>query len=54
MTPPREVNEPGPPEQIKAVPVRHPGQWVAAALVALIVLAIAFVIGYTIGVAKWS
>jgi polar amino acid transport system permease protein len=41
MTPPREVNEPGPPEQIKAVPVRHPGQWVAAAIVAIIVVALA-------------
>jgi polar amino acid transport system permease protein len=41
MTPPAEVNEPGPPEQIKAVPVRHPGQWVAAAIVALVVVAIA-------------
>jgi polar amino acid transport system permease protein len=29
--------EPGSPEEIKAVPVRHPGRWVAAALVALIV-----------------
>jgi polar amino acid transport system permease protein len=41
MTPPEEVNEPGPPEQIKAVPVRHPGQWIAAAIVAIIIVAVA-------------
>jgi polar amino acid transport system permease protein len=29
--------EPGRPEQIRAVPVRHPGRWVAAAIVALII-----------------
>jgi len=31
----------GPPEQIKAVPVRHPGRWVAAVIVLLIALALA-------------
>jgi polar amino acid transport system permease protein len=28
---------PAPPEQIRAVPVRHPGRWIAAAIVALLV-----------------
>jgi polar amino acid transport system permease protein len=28
--------QPGPPEEIQAVPVRHPGRWVAAAIVALV------------------
>jgi polar amino acid transport system permease protein len=32
--------EPGSPEEIKAIPVRHPGRWIAAAIVALIVLSI--------------
>jgi polar amino acid transport system permease protein len=31
-----EAIQPGPPEEIRAVPVRHPGRWVAAAIVALI------------------
>ena len=31
-----EATQPGPPQQIEAVPVRHPGRWVAAAIVALI------------------
>jgi polar amino acid transport system permease protein len=31
-----EAVEPGPPEEIQAVPVRHPGRWIAAAIVALI------------------
>jgi polar amino acid transport system permease protein len=31
----------GPPEEIRAVPVRHPGRWVAAAVVVLILLSIA-------------
>jgi polar amino acid transport system permease protein len=35
------ATDPGRPEEIKAVPVRHPGRWVVAALVALIVLSIA-------------
>ncbi|GAG28439.1 unnamed protein product, partial [marine sediment metagenome] len=26
-----------PPEQIRAVPVRHPGRWVAAAVIAVLV-----------------
>ncbi len=34
-------SDPGPPEEIKAVPVRHPGQWIAAALVAVILVALA-------------
>ncbi len=33
--------DPGRPEEIKAVPVRHPGRWVAAAIVALILVSIA-------------
>jgi polar amino acid transport system permease protein len=32
---------PGRPEEIKAVPVRHPGRWAVAALVTLIVVAVA-------------
>src|SRR3954447_12094609 len=31
-----EVTQPGPSEEIQAVPVRHPGRWVAAVIVALI------------------
>jgi polar amino acid transport system permease protein len=31
-----EATQPGPPEAIEAVPVRHPGRWVAAAIVALV------------------
>jgi polar amino acid transport system permease protein len=31
-----EVVGPGPPEEIQAVPVRHPGRWIGAAIVALI------------------
>jgi polar amino acid transport system permease protein len=31
-----DVTQPGPSEQIQAVPVRHPGRWIAAAIVALI------------------
>jgi polar amino acid transport system permease protein len=30
------VTQPGPSEEIQAVPVRHPGRWIAAAIVALI------------------
>lgn len=40
MTTPRTAEttgRPGPPEQIKAVPVRHPGRWVAAAGVLVLV-----------------
>jgi polar amino acid transport system permease protein len=33
-----EAAGPGPPDEIEAVPVRHPVQWVAAAVVAVIVL----------------
>src|SRR4029079_16374085 len=32
--------DPGRPEEIQAVPVRHPGRWVAAAIVAIILVAI--------------
>jgi polar amino acid transport system permease protein len=35
------TTEPGPPDEIKAVPVRHPGRWVTAAIVALILVSIA-------------
>src|SRR5215212_1158122 len=31
-----ETSRPGPPEQIKAVPVRHYGRWIAAGIVLLI------------------
>ncbi len=31
-----EAIQPGSPEEIRAVPVRHPGRWIAAAIVALI------------------
>jgi polar amino acid transport system permease protein len=31
-----EATRPGPPEAIEAVPVRHPGRWIAAAIVALV------------------
>jgi polar amino acid transport system permease protein len=40
VTTPRTAEIPGstePPEQIKAVPVRHPGRWVAAAVVLVLV-----------------
>lgn len=30
----------GPPEEIKAVPVRHPGRWIAAAIVAILLVAL--------------
>jgi polar amino acid transport system permease protein len=30
------ITTPGPPEEIQAVPVRHPGRWIGAALVALV------------------
>jgi polar amino acid transport system permease protein len=40
-----EVTQPGPPagrpDDIKAVPVRHPGRWIAAAIVALLAIALA-------------
>ena len=35
-----DTSGPGPPEEIKAVPVRHPGRWIAAAIVAILVAAI--------------
>jgi polar amino acid transport system permease protein len=35
-----EITEPGPPEEIKAVPVRHYGRWIAAAIVAILVAAL--------------
>src|SRR5262249_38669988 len=31
-----EATQPGPPQSIEAVPVRHPGRWIGAAIVALI------------------
>jgi polar amino acid transport system permease protein len=30
------ATQPGPPQKIEAVPVRHPGRWIAAAIVALV------------------
>src|SRR4051794_41595943 len=30
------TTRPAPPEQIQAVPVRHPGRWIAAAVIALL------------------
>jgi polar amino acid transport system permease protein len=33
---PEQTEQPGRPDDIKAVPVRHPGRWVAAVIVALI------------------
>jgi polar amino acid transport system permease protein len=35
-----DITEPGPPEEIKAVPVRHYGRWIAASIVALLVAAL--------------
>jgi polar amino acid transport system permease protein len=32
----QEATQPGPPQEIEAVPVRHPGRWIGAAIVALI------------------
>src|SRR4051812_22167560 len=32
------TTRPAPPEQIRAVPVRHPGRWVAAAVIAVLAL----------------
>ncbi|MEU2351094.1 amino acid ABC transporter permease [Modestobacter sp. NPDC049651] len=52
MTPP-STDRPAPPEQIQAVPVRHPGRWVAAAVIA--VLAAMFVhMLVTNDVFQWS
>src|ERR671927_610442 len=34
---PDTTARPAPPEQIRAVPVRHPGRWVAAAVIAVLV-----------------
>src|SRR5918994_1071708 len=31
------TTRPAPPEQIQAVPVRHPGRWIAAAVIAVLV-----------------
>jgi polar amino acid transport system permease protein len=33
---PETATRPAPPEQIRAVPVRHPGRWIAAAVIALL------------------
>lgn len=35
------IARPGPPDEIEAVPVRHVGQWIAAAIVAVIIVAVA-------------
>jgi polar amino acid transport system permease protein len=35
-----EIEPAGPPEEIKAVPVRHPGRWIAAAIVAILLVAL--------------
>jgi polar amino acid transport system permease protein len=35
-----DIERAGPPEEIKAVPVRHPGRWVAAAIVAVLLVAL--------------
>jgi polar amino acid transport system permease protein len=35
-----DITEPGPPEEIKAVPVRHYGRWIAATIVAILVAAL--------------
>ena len=40
MSSPHDAGEGGRPEQIRAVPVRHPGRWVAAAVVLVIAVAI--------------
>lgn len=44
MPPPEaatEATSAGPPEEIKAVPVRHPGRWIAAGIVAILLVALA-------------
>src|SRR3954468_20089336 len=35
-----DVRQPEPSDEIRAVPVRHPGQWMAAAIVAVIIVAL--------------
>src|SRR5256885_1546506 len=35
-----DITEPGPPDEIKAVPVRHYGRWIAATIVAILVAAL--------------
>lgn len=40
MSSPQDTGRGGRPEQIRAVPVRHPGRWVAAAVVLVIAVAI--------------
>ncbi len=40
MSSPQDTGKGGRPEQIRAVPVRHPGRWVAAAVVLVIAVAI--------------
>jgi polar amino acid transport system permease protein len=37
----REVTRTQPPGEIKAVPVRHPGRWIAAGIVAILIVALA-------------
>jgi polar amino acid transport system permease protein len=36
----KATTQPGSPDEIEAVPVRHPGQWVAAVIVAIVLIAI--------------
>jgi polar amino acid transport system permease protein len=36
-----EIERPEPPDEIQAVPVRHPGRWVAAVVVAVLIVAVA-------------
>ena len=36
-----EVAGPEPPDEIQAVPVRHPGRWIAAVVIAVLVAALA-------------
>ena len=36
-----EIERPEPPDEIQAVPVRHPGRWVAAVVVAVLIAAVA-------------
>jgi polar amino acid transport system permease protein len=35
-----EATQPGPPQTIEAVPVRHPGRWIAAAIVAIVAVSL--------------
>jgi polar amino acid transport system permease protein len=35
-----EATQPGPPQTVEAVPVRHPGRWIAAAIVAIVAISL--------------